>query len=1380
MLCGVLYGPRMRVPLITLLLPIWIAMSSITSGDVYESFDGWTTDTAYAGLATYSNAASGVWATENALCNTQNERSGRAIRFNQAAPAPYLEYRGMNGGGITGTITSISFYYRHWDGDANQVRFVVQTSTNGIAWTSISPTQSVTSTTYQEFRHTNAINAQGLFIRVQSIAFNERLLIDDFAITLHNGPVISLTPGQRDVQETTGTAIVWAVLSPPGEGSVDIVANAGTATPGEDFILITTSMVFTAGSSSQAVEVAILDDEEAEANETLTISLTNLNGLTAAPAAITSLITIIDNEAPSISFVSGSTLVNENGGPVSIPIQISHPSDATVSVQVAGTAMIGQDFTMSSTTVVFSVDGPDIIMLDLDIIDNSDGASDKFVMFTLVDASGANLAFPVTHLVTIMDDEPRVWLEPSELILEEGATGATLRVVLSHAAPATVTINLTGPSISPADIALSVTTLVFTAETSPTQTVFLSVLRDTLAEGPENGVLVPGGLVGAFPDTSRVCRLSVRDGDAMTIMAANLTSGGDQKYLGAGERLLRGLMPDIVAIQEFNVTNSSRRAFVDATFGTNFHFMVEPFTGSIPNGIISRWPIIASGEWDDPMVGNRDFAWATIDIPGPRNLHVISAHFLTSGSADRNTEAQALIANVSSAFSPDDYLVIAGDFNTEARGEACIVTLSSTVSDGIQPADQNGNRNTNQGRVRPYDYVLPNGHLEAWHVPTRVEGLPFPDGVVFDSRLWTNGTAPPRPIQVADANTEGMQHMPVMKTFAFATGVVVQTQIDRIIEQGNGNGLIETGELATAYFSIRNVGAVTATQLVLHIESLTPDLILTGAFFEALADIPVAGVYTTLTPCVFRIATNATAGDHELRAVLSWGDSATTNTVIVNVFINRIDDALDNYELGWTFWGSWEYQTNITYDGEDALVSDYVPGNSMNWVKTVVEGPGMLTYAWSIRTSSANPGYLFSQRNGGYDFQFKSSSTWQVFTNIIPAGIHTMEWYHVNYSATPSRSTGVLDRVTFQLFTNPVINASLQNTSLILNDLSGPTQYWFYVRNIGSGILNYTATVNAAWITLEQNGVALGSGQTGYVDVRIDHSTLSTGQYQAAIVVSSPDSIPAAITGIVSLVVSGPLPHGAGMTNLVFYTAGDAAWFIQSAVTHDGVSAARSGLIPHNRQTYLESEVVGPGTLSFWWKVSSEQGYDFLTYRMNSTNAASISGNVDWQFQQYAFTAGVHRVRWTYSKDASVTNFLDAAFVDEVVMTGIPDRDADGIPDAWEMRYYGTPTGAIVNASDDADGFSNYEEYIADSDPTNAASYFEGVVKIEFSMPMQVQLGQTSTQRVYDLFATTNLLADEWQTLSTNVTGTGSNLTLAVTNQMDNMKFRGQVRMGNP
>ena len=167
-------------------------------------------------------------------------------------------------------------------------------------------------------------------------------------------------------------------------------------------------------------------------------------------------------------------------------------------------------------------------------------------------------------------------------------------------------------------------------------------------------------------------------GEEVTIMAANISSGNKQSYdPGEGTRIFKGLKPDIVLIQEFNVgsnTDAQLRAFVTDAFGAEFSFVEEGKpSGEIQNGVISRFPILQSGVWDDDDMSNREFVWAQIDVPGEKHLWVISVHFKassgSSNTARRVGQATQLAGYISANVPEDDYLVIGGDFNAQNRTE---------------------------------------------------------------------------------------------------------------------------------------------------------------------------------------------------------------------------------------------------------------------------------------------------------------------------------------------------------------------------------------------------------------------------------------------------------------------------------------------------------------------------------------------------------------------------------------------------------------------------------------------------------------------------------------------------------------------------------------
>lgn len=151
--------------------------------------------------------------------------------------------------------------------------------------------------------------------------------------------------------------------------------------------------------------------------------------------------------------------------------------------------------------------------------------------------------------------------------------------------------------------------------------------RDAGLDGPE----------GNSPDLAGA-------GIRLRVIVANTTSGNNQTYdPGEGLRIFQGLHPDITLVQEFNYGNNSEaaiRGFVSTAFGTAFSYFRESGF-QIPNGIVSRYPIVASGSWTDPSVSNRGFAWARIDLPGPRDLWAVSIHLLTASA----TEAAASYSN---------------------------------------------------------------------------------------------------------------------------------------------------------------------------------------------------------------------------------------------------------------------------------------------------------------------------------------------------------------------------------------------------------------------------------------------------------------------------------------------------------------------------------------------------------------------------------------------------------------------------------------------------------------------------------------------------------------------------------------------------------------
>ena len=260
---------------------------------------------------------------------------------------------------------------------------------------------------------------------------------------------------------------------------------------------------------------------------------------------------------------------------------------------------------------------------------------------------------------------------------------------------------------------------------------------------------------------------------AIRAVAANLTSDNAQSYSpdngnhsnpeGAGARILKALKPDIVMIQEFN-TSIPVRQWVNQTLGENYQFTQEAGM-QIPNGIISRFPIAESGSWDDPVLNNREFAWARVRLPEEKDLWIVSLHLHSKGESSRATQATALVKFIHEKIPKEALLLIGGDFNTRTEHETCLKQLADVVViPGNPPADHNGISNTNAARKYPYDWVLASEPLNKTTVPLKIADQEFPNGLVFDSRVF-EPLDKVSPVQQTDSGVKNMQHMAVIRDF---------------------------------------------------------------------------------------------------------------------------------------------------------------------------------------------------------------------------------------------------------------------------------------------------------------------------------------------------------------------------------------------------------------------------------------------------------------------------------------------------------------------------------------------------------------------------------------------------------------------------------------
>jgi hypothetical protein len=96
---------------------------------------------------------------------------------------------------------------------------------------------------------------------------------------------------------------------------------------------------------------------------------------------------------------------------------------------------------------------------------------------------------------------------------------------------------------------------------------------------------------------------------------------------------------------------------------------------------------------------------------------------------------------------------------------------------------------------------------------------------------------------------------------------------------------------------------------------------------------------------------------------------------------------------------------------------------------------------------------------------------------------------------------------------------------------------------------------------------------------------------------------------------------------------------------------------------------------------------------------------------------------------------------------------------AWIAARGGSPETMPMDADSDTDGSSNWEEYVADTDPLNADEVFMSRLKVEEDGTVRVVPSVVSTGRVYRAKLLGDLREDgEWQDLGPGRPGIGAEL----------------------
>ncbi|MCP4213688.1 MAG: hypothetical protein GY765_03480 [bacterium] len=402
----------------------------------------------------------------------------------------------------------------------------------------------------------------------------------------------------------------------------------------------------------------------------------------------------------------------------------------------------------------------------------------------------------------------------------------------------------------------------------------------------------------------------------------------------------------------------------------------------------------------------------------------------------------------------------------------------------------------------------------------------------------------------------------------------------------------------------------------------------------------------------------------------------------------------------------------------------YAPDSNHRWMGSVgADKNGSIALGYSISSSSMYPGIAYAGRastdpagqlsqgeetlvsGSGYQSSYTRWGDYSTIT-IDPTDDETF-WYTNEYYT--SSGTNWQTRIgSFKISTAP--------------DTTPPV-----ISSVAAGSIAMT-TATITWTTDEsadsevQYGLTTSYGSTASDSSFVtSHSISLTGLVAETTyhyrVISEDSSGNSTTSSDYSFTTTdtppvGGIADGIDNANYAYTDGGDAAWDIDETVSNDGSDSAKSGSITHNEDSSFQTSVTfsEAKTVSFYWKVSSESGYDYLKFYLNGVEQDSIAGTVDWTQKSYAVAAGSHVLKWAYEKDYSVSSGSDCGWVDQLVVEGsgspvtIDFSDNFSDNDASDWSYFGDGTWSAAGGELSGNHASAYVFAVAPAGDLNDGS----------------------------------------------------------------------------
>lgn len=157
-----------------------------------------------------------------------------------------------------------------------------------------------------------------------------------------------------------------------------------------------------------------------------------------------------------------------------------------------------------------------------------------------------------------------------------------------------------------------------------------------------------------------------------------------------------------------------------------------------------------------------------------------------------------------------------------------------------------------------------------------------------------------------------------------------------------------------------------------------------------------------------------------------------------------------------------------------------------------------------------------------------------------------------------------------------------------------------------------------------------------------------------------------------------------GFTAYPWILTGTQPWFTTADAPYEGLTCARSGATSDLSSSTMQVEipVISNDSILFAYKVSSEEDYDYLKFRIDNVDIDKWSGlQTTWNLVKFPVDSGLRTFSWSYEKDSYYLEGQDCAWIDYIVFPPTSLYAAVETPEvpAWSVSLFPNPASDILN-----------------------------------------------------------------------------------------------------